>query len=269
MKEKIEYCKKYLNLSESTLRSYLGWINRLCKFAGKSKSTEITVDDISAFRLSISNQGLSARSHGVAYAAINTIYRKMLWYKMSDDFKNEFNHVMSARPKQPRRLPLPDAGFLDRDEIQAWLDRVENLMYHLCASMAYHMGAKLSEICVIQVEHVKPQRLEIGQRSVQIPDIIQRKIAKQKRAARKHKSDWLFPSPQNPKRHISTSSIQKVLLASRPETISSGAGVRVFRASFIIHRIRDGADPNVLAYSIGLTGPGGLIPYLKLGGFFI
>ncbi len=269
MKLKIEYCKKYLNLSESTLRSYLGWINRLCRFAGKSKSIEITLDEISAFRFYLTEQKLSARSHGVAYAAINTIYRKMLWNKMSDDFKKDFNHVMSARPKQPQCLPLPDTGFLTRDEIQTWLDRVENPMYHLCASMAYHTGAKLSEICVIQVKNVKPQRLEIGHRGIPIPDLILKKIAKQKRAARKQNSEWLFPSTQNPKRHISTSSLQKILLASRPENIFSGAGVRVFRASFIIHQIRDGADPNWLAYSIGLTGPGGLIPYLKLDGFFI
>ena len=227
------------------------------------------MDDISAFRFSLTEQELSARSHGVAYAAINTIYRKMLWRQMSDDFKNGFNHVMSARPKQPQRLPLPDTGFLTRDEIQAWLDMVENPMYRLCASMAYHTGAKLSEICVLTVKNVKPQRLEIGQRNISIPEVILKDVAKQKRMSRKLKSDWLFPSSQNPKRHISTSSIQKVLLASRPETISSGVGVRVFRASFIIHRIRDGADPNVLAYSIGLTGPGGLIPYLKLDGFFI
>ncbi len=267
MKAKIEYCKKYLDLSEYTLRSYLGWINRLCRFAGKSKSTEITVDDITAFRFDLTEQGLSARSHGVAYAAINTIYRKMLWNQMSDDFKNGFEHVMSARPKQPRCLPLPDTGFLTRDAIQAWLDRVENPMYHLCASMAYHTGAKLSEICVVPVKNVKPKRLEIRQRNIPIPDVILKKIAKQKRVARKQKSEWLFPSPQNPKRHISISSLQKILLASRPETIFSGAGVRVFRASFIIHQIRDGADPNWLAYSIGMSGPGGLIPYLKMGGF--
>ena len=269
MKAKIEYCKKYMNLSESTLRSYLGWINRLCKFAGKSKSTEITADDISAFRLFLTEQKLSSRSHGVAYAAINTIYRKMLWRQMSDDFKKGFDHVMSARPKQPQSLPLPDTGFLTRDEIETWLGRIEKPMYNLCASMAYHTGAKLSEICVIPVKNVKPQRLEIGQRSIPIPDVLLKKIAKQKRAIRKQKSQWLFPSPQNPERHISTSILQKILLASRPETIYSGAGVRVFRASFIIHQIRDGADPNWLAYSIGLTGPGGLIPYLKLDGFFI
>ncbi len=140
MKTKIEFFKKYVELSDSTLRSYISWINRLCKFSGNKKSTEITVSDI------------------------------------------------------------------------------------------------------------------------------RKKLHRQKQKATKSGSPWLFPSTQNPKRHISVSIVQKILLAARPENILIGSGVRVFRASYIIHQLQDGADPNWLAYSLGLAGSKQLIPYMKLGG---
>ncbi len=139
-------------------------------------------------------------------------------------------------------------------------------MYHLGCSMLYFQGLRLSEVCILPITAVRHEQLQAGNRILPVPQNLQKLLNRQKRHAKKLMSSWLFPSPHNPRRHISASVLQKALHAARPENIDVGSGVRTLRAGFIICQLQDGADPNLLACHLGLSGPKQLIPYMKLGG---
>ncbi len=217
---KIEFCKKYVSLSDTTLTAYLSWIHRLCKFSGKDRTDMITSEDISGFRQSLTS--LSPRSQAVAYAAINTVYTKILWPRMPEDFKKDFASAMNHRPKQPRSLP--DTTVLSKDMIQKWLDSISHPMYHMGCSMLYFQGLRLSEICILPIAAVRQEQLQVGNRTLPVPQNLQKPLNRQKRHAKKLMSSWLFPSLQHPRRHISASVLQKALHAARPENVAGRFG---------------------------------------------
>ena len=264
MDKKIEFCRQYVQLSDNTLKSYLLWIDRLCRFSGKDKSTQITVRDIAAFRHSLTK--LSPRSHAVACAAINTIYKKVLWKQMPAPFRKNFDVIMKHRPKQTKKLPLADTMILDKPVIFEWLNYIEDPDYHLACSLMYFAGLRISEICTLPLSAVSRLWIQIGDRKIPFPENLEKPLKRQKRLAKKLGSTWLFPSAQNPERHVSKSILQKILHMDRPGDVPSGSGQRTLRASYIVHQLQDGADPIQLALNLGLSNAKQLVPYMEIGG---
>lgn len=233
---KLNFVKNMFHSQIPHLKAYLSWIHRLCRFSGKDRSVMITTEDISEFRQSLTC--MSPRSQAVACAAINTVYTKILWPRMPEEFKKDFASVMNHRPKQPHSLP--DTAILSKDIIQKWLDNISNPMYHLGCSMLYFQGLRLSEVCMLSAAAVRHEQLQAGNRILPVAQNLQKLLNHQKRHAKKLMSSWLFPSPHNPRRHISASVLQKALHTARPENVDVGSGVRTLRASFIIHRLQVG-----------------------------
>ncbi|BAU28184.1 integrase/recombinase XerC/integrase/recombinase XerD [Aneurinibacillus soli] len=148
----IEDFKNYLryerNLSENTLDGYCRDINQFLSSITKPYS-EVTPHDISDFIIGVRKQGCSAATSNRKLSAIKT-YFKFLVKKGS--LQNN-PAILVEGAKQEKKLPRP----VDVQDIDATVDKIDNLRDKLMIELLYCTGVRRSELVGIRVSDINHQ----------------------------------------------------------------------------------------------------------------
>lgn len=142
------YLRYERNLSENTLDGYCRDINQFFTFAPKSYS-EITPDDVSNFTMHVRKQGCSATTSNRKLSAIKTYFGFLV--KKGKLQNNPAILIESA--KQEKKLPRP----VDVQDIDATVDKIDNLRDKLMIELLYCTGVRRSELVSIKVSDINHQ----------------------------------------------------------------------------------------------------------------
>jgi site-specific recombinase XerD len=148
----IEEFKKYLqyerNLSVHTVENYCRDVAQFFAFVSKPNS-KITSNDISAFILHIREQGASATTSNRKLSSLKAYFRFLA--KKGKLKHNPAEFVEGA--KQEKKLPRP----VDVAEIDAAVEKADNLRDKLMIELLYCTGVRRSELVSIKVQDINYQ----------------------------------------------------------------------------------------------------------------
>jgi site-specific recombinase XerD len=136
------------NLSDITLRLYVGAAERFAKYYGRSPD-QLGPEQIREFFIHLLDQKSSANTVQLYRSALKFLYVKTLRRKW---FEGE---VATIR----QRLKLPTV--LSADEITRMLDRTTNLKHWTVIATLYATGLCVSELVRLKVDDIDSQRMLI------------------------------------------------------------------------------------------------------------
>jgi len=274
------------NLSRSTEKTYVAWIERFIRFHDRHP-VALGERDVTDFlnALAIENQ-VAASTQNQALAALLFLYRKVLGRDLPwlDDL---------ARAKKPRNLPV----VLSRDEVHALLEQLDGPP-GLMASLLYGAGLRLLECLCLRVKDidfdrrtilvrrgkgdidraailpevlVEPLRTHLdriqeqhqrdladGAGWVELPTAIEHKLPT---AAREWPWQWVFPATrqythpktgQRRRHHYHETALQRaVSRAAGRAAIRKRVTCHTLRHSFATHLLEDGVDIRTIQRLLG------------------
>jgi hypothetical protein len=228
MKTSLDFCyQAYPKISRNSWKTYLGWIDRLKRFAQQEKATEISFEDIRSFLASLHTH--HRRTFWNCRQAIKAVYRQVLWAYMPPDFQQafllEFYQPAILRRKRyhlPRQLLSPGVPLPTPHTCDIWVALLPNGKPQRACRKVYVTG-------------IKPQVAAQQYHTT---------ISAMKRVLR----------------------IGKTRAAHIGIDIPVGAGLRTLRTVHILSRIQRGDDPAQIIRAVGLKHLASLTPYLRLAG---
>jgi integrase/recombinase XerD len=144
-----EICKqklKYLNYSDRTIKSYLGYINNFLNNTKIDPSRFISND----FQSYLDNYNFSSISQ--QNQVINSI--KFLYVNV---LNKKYNKVSFKRPKPEKKLPK----VIDGDYIKLQLSKIENIKHKTILTLTYSVGLRVSEVINLKIEDIDSKRMII------------------------------------------------------------------------------------------------------------
>jgi integrase len=125
-------------------------------------------------------------------------------------------------------------------------------------SLAYGCGLRGSEVVALKVQHVDGERgwlrVEQGKgakdRLVTVSPVLMDELRRYWSCYRP--TDWLFPHPYHPQRHLETRQIQRVYtLAKRAAGITKVGGLHSLRHAYATHQLERGLPVHELKRLLG------------------
>jgi len=271
--EKVANIISVKHYSQSTLKNYIGWIERFRKFLKNRAPATARSSDAVTFLEHIAIVGrVSASSQNVAFNALLFLYKQVLGVP----FENMQN---TLRAKRPRFVP----EVLSVNEVKSVIECLVD-PFRLCAELLYGCGLRLEEGLNLRLQDIliesKIVRVKQGKgakdRQVPLPDTVLLRLQNQIKKARElYTTDmkkpsydgvflpeavenkyqrsakeigwyWLFPGIEltktdsgNRRYHLHATRMQKELQdAIRDGGIMRKAGAHTLRHSFATHLLR-------------------------------
>ena len=138
------------NLTPNTQHSYLQQVSLFARHFGKSPAV-LGREEIRTYQVHLTNEKkLSASSIHTSIAALRFLYKVTLntgW---------TFEDVLPL-PKKPQKLPV----VLSPEEVQRFLDSVDNIKHHAILTTCYAAGLRISEAVHLKPAAIDAQRMVI------------------------------------------------------------------------------------------------------------
>lgn len=218
--------------SDATKKTYMRWLSTLCNFAGECHPLDITSQDIYRFRVYLaSEKQYSPASSALVRASLSYVYQTLLVEEVPEHLRvtTDYSRAFSARPKQQYRLP----EFLPYSDIEHLLDV---LPYTTAGNAIRHVAYSLQSL----------QRV-LSLKTIDIDNTFPEYLQRQVHFCKSIDSQVLFPT--------TTAYVQQVVNTARKQAgLAPGVGVRVVRASSIIHRIQARTNDIELKEIFDMTG---------------
>jgi integrase/recombinase XerD len=247
------------NLTAQTQRSYLQCVSLLARHFRKSPE-ELGPAEIRAYQLYLAQEKqLSARSMGVAVAAIRFVYKVTLKRQWSvDDVIPTF--------RQPQTLPV----VLSPAEVAAFLDAVESLKPRVILTVCYAAGLRISEAVSLKPDAIDSERMVIRveqgkgrkDRYVMLSPRLLDVLRSYWRSVRP--KEWLFPG-YIPGQPITASAVEDACRKVRRHgNITKQVTPHSLRHAFAVHLLEAGTDLRTIQLLLGHRSLNTTAKYLRL-----
>ena len=252
LKKKMKKDMELKNLSERTIKTYLGCMKNFARHYGKSpdQMDDEAVRDFLYYLLKEKNSSQAAISQH--YSALKFFYQTTLG--------RDWDALKIPRSRRIKKLPI----VLSLEEVRDILNRVEDLKNRAILMTIYSGGLRLREALKLKVSDIDSQRMMI--RVCQGKGNKNRYTLLGKRALdilrlywkRYRPKDLLFPSRIREGQPIDSSGVQKAFReALSKTTIRKQATVHTLRHSFATHLLEAGTEipyiQNLLGHSDSRT----------------
>jgi len=137
---------KYLNYSDSTIKTYLFYINQFLNNI-KIPPTRLTSGDFQSYL-----DGYNFKSVSQQNQVINAI---RFLYKFGLDKK--YDKVSFKRPRNEKKLPK----VIDGEFIKNQLLKIENIKHKTLLTLTYSVGLRVSEVVNLKIEDIDSKRMLI------------------------------------------------------------------------------------------------------------
>ena len=234
------------NLSEVTVRLYIGSVERFSRYFGKSPE-QLGPEQIREFLLHLIYDRKATPSTIQLYrSALRFLYVTMLKRSW---FEEDVAHI-KHRPKLPT--------VLSADEVTRILDRTTNLKHWTIFATLYATGLRCNELRHLKVTDIDSQRMLIHvrhgkgrvPRDINLSPVLLERLRVYWR--RLKPKDWLFPSKHYPDRPLHDKTIR---VACNEAAQRAGIGRRVsphvFRHSCATHLLEAGTDLRSIQVLLG------------------
>jgi integrase/recombinase XerD len=159
-----------------------------------------------------------------------------------------------SHPKRPKTLPV----ILSPEEVLRVFAAIRSVKHKAIIATAYAAGLRISEVCGLRIADIDSQRMRIHVRSgkgkkdryVMLAETLLALLRQYYQKGRPQ-GDYLFPG-QKPQRHISTTTVSRVLQKVIRETgLSKKVTMHTLRHCFATHLLEAGTDIRILQVLLG------------------
>jgi integrase/recombinase XerD len=159
-----------------------------------------------------------------------------------------------SHPKRPKTLPV----ILSPEEVLRVFAAIRSVKHKAIIATAYAAGLRISEVCGLRIADIDSQRMRIHVRSgkgkkdryVMLGGTLLALLRQYYQKGRPQ-GDYLFPG-QKPQRHISTTTVSRVLQKVIRETgLSKKVTMHTLRHCFATHLLEAGTDIRILQVLLG------------------
>ena len=137
---------KYLNYSDSTIKSYLFYINQFLENI-KTPPSRLTSNDFQSYLDNYKFTSISQQNQ-----VINSI---RFLYKFG--LNKKYDKISFKRPKSEKKLPR----VIDSELIKEKLYKIDNLKHRTILTLTYSVGLRVSEIINLKIEDIDSKRMII------------------------------------------------------------------------------------------------------------
>jgi site-specific recombinase XerD len=232
--------------SDRTHTSYLAAVTDLARFYRKSPD-ELDTDKLQVYFNHLAQEReLSAATCRLYLNAVRFLYLQVLKWSSFD--------VPLVVPKKPQRIP----ELLTREEVGRIVHACANPKHRMLLELCYGCGLRVSEVVKIRVRHIDGERrllrIEQGKGAKDRLVIIAPSLLDKLRCywSRYHPTDWLFPNGNDPTRHLSITTAQKVFgRAKEKSEIDKVGGIHGLRHAYATHQLEQGLPVHQLQRLLG------------------
>lgn len=252
LKEKMKMDMELKNLSESTIKTYLGCMKNFSRHYGKSpdQMDDEAVRDFLYYLLKEKNSSQAAINQH--YSALKFFYQTTLG--------RDWDVLKIPRSRRIKKLPV----VLSIKEVGEVLNKIEKLKNRAILTTIYSGGLRLREALNLQVSDIDSQRMMIrvrqGKGNKDRYTLLGKNALDILRLywTRYRPKDLLFPSMTRKGQPIHSSGVQKAFReALSKTTIRKKATVHTLRHSFATHLLEEGTEipyiQNLLGHSDSRT----------------
>ena len=247
------------NLTPNTQHSYLQQVSLFARHFGKSPAV-LGREEIRTYQVYLTNEKkLSPSSIHTSIAALRFLYKVTLntgW---------TFEDVLPL-PKKPQKLPV----VLSPEEVQRFLDSVDNIKHHAILTTCYAAGLRISEAVHLKPAAIDAQRMVIrveqgkGQkdRYVMLSPRLLDTLRSYWRAMRPR--EWLFPGDHSGQ-PISRGAVAQICQkALRRCGLSKPVTPHGLRHAFAVHLLEAGTDVRTIQLLLGHRSLSTTARYLRI-----
>lgn len=149
-----EICKqklKYLKYSDSTVKIYLGYIEKFLIDLNTISPSRLNSKDFQSYLDSYNFTSTSQQNQVIN--AIRFLYKFGL--------NKKYDKVSFKRPNKEKKLPR----VIDKDFLLQKIDKIENLKHKSIISLAFSTGMRVSEVCNLKIKDIDSDRMVINIRN--------------------------------------------------------------------------------------------------------
>jgi site-specific recombinase XerD len=246
-------------LSATTMRTYIEAIRGLARHTGKSPGL-LTEEELRDYFVYLTKtRQIASSTLTVQLSAIKFLFEKTL--------RRAWPVLRLARIKERRRLP----AILSALEVRQFLGQVRHPAARMALTLMYSCGLRAGEAARLEVSDIDSARMIVmvrggkGQkdRHVPLPHPTLELLRAYWRIGRPRR--WLFPSPADPTRPITTGAIRKPVRKVRAELgMTKPVSCHTLRHSYATHLLERGVDLRVIQGLLGHRSLRSTFLYLQL-----
>lgn len=235
---------KIRNYERSTIKAYMTSLRRFLTWFGL-KPHQVTVEDVRCYLELLADGGAGPSTLAMNITAVRTSF---------DKFCGRDVTLGLATPRKKKRLPVVPS----RVEVVSLLEAAKSTSDKLLLGLMYASGLRVSEVVRLIWSDIEFDRnlIRVRQgkgkkdRLVLLPEIFRPALL---RMAGLHKPTvFLFPSPENEKRHLSPRTVERVLESCRKNTqIAKKLTPHSLRHGFATHLLENGVDIRFIQRMLG------------------
>ncbi|MCP4216841.1 MAG: tyrosine-type recombinase/integrase [bacterium] len=230
-------------LKESTQVTYCDAINNLSKFFAQPPE-ELGSAELRHFFLYLVNERKVSRSTFKIYlCAVKFFFEKTLG--------RQWRTLQLIRPEIRFKMPI----IFTQGEIRSLLSCVKKPVYRACLALIYGCGLRISEGIGLQISNFDKNRRAVfickgkGGKDRYVPySLTTREMLLKYWKENNRPKFWLFPSPSNPSRHITTYSLRR---ATKSAMASPASGI-IGKNNATVHSLRHSYATHLLEKGVGL-----------------
>ncbi len=247
------------NLAVNTQRAYCEYVSLFARHFHKSPAL-LGPEEIRAYQVHLTrDRQLASSSISVAVAAIRFLYKVTL--------KRDWNlDDVIPTCRQQQKLPV----VLSRQEVESFLDAIENQKHRVILTVCYAAGLRISEAVHLTPAAIDSQRMVIRveqgkgrkDRYVMLSPMLLDMLRRYWRTARP--KEWLFPGDP-PGHPITASAVEDVCrIVRRQANIAKPITPHSLRHAFAVHLLEAGADLRTIQLLLGHRSLETTALYLRL-----
>lgn len=234
------------NYSPKTVKAYVAAVAQFAKHFRRSPD-QLSGEEIHLWQLHLRDvRKVSWSAFNIAMSALRFFYSEVL------DRKELIPRLAYMRKERP--LPVVPSA----DEVDRFLEAVPVVRYRMLLTVAYGCGLRLSEAVRLEPRDIDSSRMVIHvrrgkgkkDRYVTLSPVLLDLLRCYWLSERPRR--WLFPSPLDPKRPISLTTIQKCCKrASAAARLPKRLTVRSLRHAFATHLLERGTNIRLVQVLLG------------------
>ena len=225
-------------------KSYAVVLSGFLRWLGREPATACR-EDVRAWLELLVDGGASSSWVSVHLSALRTMFDKLCGRSIT---------LGLCTPRRPSRVPR----VLSAEAVQRLLVAAPSTRDKVLLALLYATGMRVSEGSRVRFRDIDVERNTLRvvegkgrkDRMVTLPTSLAPALAQLARLARP--ADWLFPSPEDPTRHISPRTAQRIMArAARLAGIDDDVGCHTLRHSFATHLLEHGVDIRFIQKLLG------------------
>ena len=254
--KKLDEAGKIRNLKERSISCYHNYVAYFLNYVGKNPK-DLTCQDVREFLLKKKDDGIKATTLNLYNSAIRFFYRNVLGILWDDILV----------PRMIKDKPLPSV--LTPDEIDAFLENVEDIKYRAMFATMYSSGMRVSEVIHLHYDDISRTNMQIHVRETKnrmdrytILSDRNLDLLTQYWFERNRPRDVLFPNRFTGE-YLTVSTLEQVMRRSIIKAgIKTKATPHTLRHSFATHLMEQGEEKKIIQALLGHRDPKSTEVYL-------